>query len=107
MFGAAGFGLKRVRAPGTGWPRGSSPAVVAQLLGARAGRRVGVGLRAAVPGWREERETAGGFALVEDLDWAGQAGAGCCGGGRGAEQRRSLQRTCAARSSCTVSLLHL
>ena len=91
VFGATGFGLRCVGAPGTSRPRSGSPAVVTQLLGARARRRVGVRLRAAVPGWREERKAAGGFALVEDLHRAGQAGAGRCGGSRGAEQRRPLQ----------------
>lgn len=44
VFRAAGSGLVSVGSPGTGRPRGSSPAVVTQLLGAGAGRGIGFGL---------------------------------------------------------------
>lgn len=44
VFWTTGFGLRYIRSSGSSWPCGGSPAVVAQLFGARAGWRVGVRL---------------------------------------------------------------
>lgn len=87
--------------------RHSSAAVVAHFLGSGAGRRIGIGFRAAVPRRGEKRKSTGGFALGEVLHWTGKTGAGGGGGARSTEERRSFQGTCAAGCSGTVGLLHL